>query len=143
MTFLGFRPGAPRAEADAAVHDNHGHWSCDRSRSDPRFVECRGRIAPPGEPILTVTGSLIKDSLAILLLAATVTEADLQRWQTGLAAAVGPATLKQANGQLIWQWVKHRKMIRITTRIERAARVASVSLVDGILLDNLDRPAGR
>jgi hypothetical protein len=143
LMFLGFRPGAARAEVEAAVRANHGRWACDRSKQDGRFFECRGRIAPPGEPVLAVTGSLINDTLAILLVSGTVSDADLQRWEAGLAAVVGPPSLKRANGQLTWQWVKRRKMIRITTRVEGTTRVASVSLVDGIVLDNLDRPAGR
>jgi hypothetical protein len=34
-------------------------------------------------------------------------------------------------------WVQERRMIRVTTRIERGSRVVSVSLVDGVILDNL------
>jgi hypothetical protein len=37
----------------------------------------------------------------------------------------------------MWQWVRERRMIRVTTRIERSNRVVSVSLVDGVTLDSL------
>jgi len=93
---------------------------------------------PKGEPTLTVTGSLVEGSAAVLLLAAPMDEARLRRWVADLSTRYGEVTPRAANGQLTWQWVRQRRMIRLTTRIEGEGRMVSVSLVDGPLLDGLN-----
>jgi hypothetical protein len=110
---------------------------------DARFSECQGRVAPEGEPALALIASLVRDSVAVLLLSGPVSEADLQRWQAELDRRIGPATTRQSQGQTIRQWIRSRRMIRITARTEGGARVASVSLVDGVLLDGLEEPRPR
>jgi hypothetical protein len=106
---------------------------------DPRFTECRGAAHPEGEPALTVTGSLVDGSAAVLLVAAPVDEARLRRWVADLSTRYGDVTPRAANGQRMWQWVRQQRMIRLTTRLEGANRMVSVSLVDGPLLDGLNR----
>jgi hypothetical protein len=94
---------------------------------------------PEGEPALTVTGSLVDGSAAVLLLAAPVDEARLRRWVTDLSTRYGEVSPRARHGQLTWQWVRQRRMIRLTTRTEGETRMVSVSLVDGPLLDGLNR----
>ena len=38
------------------------------------------------------------------------------------------------------QWVRQGRMLRLTWRIEKSQKLASVSLVDGRLLDDWGRP---
>lgn len=143
VEFLGFRPGASQASTGQVVRSQGGRWSCRRSTMDARFSECQGRVAPEGEPALVLIASLVRDSVAVLLLSGTVRETDLQRWQAELDRRIGPATTRQSQGQTIRQWIRSRRMIRITARTEGGTRVASVSLVDGVLLDGLEEPRPR
>jgi len=140
LDVLGFRPGATHAAAEAAVRNQRGRWSCRQSAVDPRFTECLGSIAPVGEPPLDLTASLVHDSVAVLLLSGTVADADLRRWRAHLDARIGPATERHAQGQTVWQWVRAGRMIRITSRAEGGTQRASISLVDGRLLDGLGEP---
>jgi len=94
---------------------------------------------PEGEPALTVTGSLVDGSAAVLLVAAPVDEARLRRWVADLSTRYGEVAPQASHGQLTWQWVRQRRMIRLTTRTEGETRMVSVSLVDGPLLDGLNR----
>lgn len=107
---------------------------------DPRFTECLGRIAPPGEPVLSLTASLVHDTVAILLLSGPVADSDLPRWRAALDDRIGPAAVRQSQGQTVWQWVRARRMVRITVQAGSGTRMASVSLVDGVLLDGLGEP---
>jgi hypothetical protein len=84
-----------------------------------------------------VTGSLVNGAVAVMLVSGTVDDTTLSRWVDDLAGRFGQVEPRRANGQLVWQWVRERRMIRVTTRIERGSRYVSVSLVDGILLDGL------
>lgn len=95
-------------------------------------------MRPAGEPAIEVTGSLVDGSVAVLLLAASVDDARLERWVGDLSARYGRVTPRTPHGQTSWQWVRRQRMIRVTTRIEASGRVVSVSLVDGPLLDGLD-----
>ncbi|HEX9167083.1 MAG TPA: hypothetical protein VF862_14315, partial [Gemmatimonadales bacterium] len=140
LEVLGFRPGASHAAAEAAVRSQRGRWNCRQSAVDPRFTECLGSIAPAGEPALDLIASLVRDSVAVLLLSGTVTDVDLRRWRARLDARIGPATERHSQGQVVWQWVRSGRMIRITSRAEGGTQRASVSLVDGWLLDGLGEP---
>jgi hypothetical protein len=143
LQFLGFRPGVPREVLEQVVRGHGGPWACRRSTVDTRFTECQGRITPPGEPDLSLIASLVHDSVAVVLLSGAVAESDLRRWRADLDDRIGPATVRQSQGQTTWQWIRARRMIRITTRLDGGARVASVSLVDGVLLDGLEAPRAR
>lgn len=90
--------------------------------------------------MLSVTASMVRDALGVMLLSAPVGDADLRRWLGGFAARYGAVMPRASNGQETWQWVRRNTMLRVTTRREAGRRVASVSLVDGTLLDGLNRP---
>lgn len=137
LEFLGFRPGMSGADIEARVTALGGRWSCSASRVDARFSECRGTINAPGEGEYTLTGSLVAGSTAVLLIVGDVDDPQLGRWVEDLSARYGQVSARLANTQAMWQWVRERRMIRVTTRIERGNRVVSVSLVDGIILDGL------
>lgn len=117
-----------------------GRLSCRQSTVDSRIAECHASIHPDGGPALVVTVSLVRGAAAITLLAAPRSAAELRDWLIQLETRNGPGTQRQQHGQQTWQWVRHNTMIRLTTRLEGGQRVASVSLVDGPLLDGLSTP---
>lgn len=88
-----------------------------------------------------MTGSLISGAAAILLLTAPAPDAEVSQWIAELSTRYGQVEPHRAQGQETWQWVRRRQMIRLTTRLEQGRRVVSVSLVDGPLLDGLDKKA--
>jgi len=81
--------------------------------------------------------------VAVLLLSGPVAERDLQRWRNALDERIGPATVRRSQGQTAWQWVRARRMVRITTPAGGGTPMASISLVDGPLLDGLGEPRPR
>jgi hypothetical protein len=137
LEFMGFKPGMSGADIEARITALGGRWSCKTSRVDSRFAECRGSINPAGEGEYTVTGSLVAGSTAVLLIVGDVDDPQLGRWVDDLSSRYGQVSARLANTQAMWQWVRERRMIRVTTRIEGGVRVVSVSLVDGIILDGL------
>jgi hypothetical protein len=113
---------------------------------DPRIAECWGEIRTPGDGPLTLRASLVEGAVAVLLISGPVGDAGVARWRDRLAARYGSVPARREHGQESWQWVRRSRMIRLTTRREDGTRIASVSLVDGPLLDGLGpvpgRPAG-
>jgi len=137
LEFMGFRPGMSSADVQARISALGGRWSCSTSKVDTRFSECRGTLTAEGGGQFQVTGSVVGGTTAVLLISGEVDDPALTRWVDDLSAKYGKVTARLANTQAMWQWVRQRRMIRITTRIERSTRVASVSLVDGVTLDSL------
>jgi len=137
LEFMGFRPGMAQADIAARVSALGGKWSCTTSKVDSRFSECRGSINPNGEGEYKLTGSLVSGTSAVLLIVGDVEDPELRGWVEDLSSRYGQVSARLANTQAMWQWVRERRMIRVTTRIEGGTRVVSVSLVDGIILDNL------
>jgi hypothetical protein len=137
LEFMGFRPGMTRSDIESRVSSLGGKWSCTTSKVDSRFSECRGHINPNGEGEYQLTGSLVGGTTAVLLIVGDVDDPQLGQWVEDLSARYGQVSARLANTQAMWQWVRERRMIRVTTRIEQGTRVVSVSLVDGVILDNL------
>ena len=137
LEFMGFRPGMSSAEVQARVSELGGKWSCKTSKVDSRFAECRGSVQAEGGGEFQLTGSIVGSTTAVLLINGEVDDSTLNRWVDDLSRKYGKVAARLANTQAMWQWVRQRRMIRVTTRIERTTRVASVSLVDGITLDSL------
>jgi len=137
LEFMGFRPGMSSADVQARISALGGKWSCSSSKVDSRFSECRGSLNAEDGGQFQVTGSVVGGTAAVLLISGEVNDSALGRWVDDLSAKYGKVTARLANTQAMWQWVRQRRMIRITTRIERSTRVASVSLVDGVTLDSL------
>ena len=137
LEFMGFRPGMSAADAEARISALGGKWTCKKSRVDSRFSECRGTINPNGQGEFNLTGSVVGGTTAVLLISGDVDDPELNGWVEDLSGKYGRVTARLANTQAMWQWVRERRMIRITTRIEQSNRVVSVSLVDGVTLDGL------
>lgn len=138
LRFLGFTPGASWAATESALATHQGRWRCSTSQVDRRFTECRGQLAPAGEPALQLTASLVRDSLAILLLTAQASDTTVARWTEALTQAYGAATVRSEHGVTARQWIRARRMIRVTSRREGGRQMVSVSLVDGVRLDALN-----
>ena len=137
LEFMGFSPGMSGGDAASRVTVLGGRWSCAASRVDARFSECRGTILTAGEGEFTLTGSVVNGAVAVLLITGDTDDPQLNRWVEDLSGRYGQVAARLANTQAMWQWVRERRMIRVTTRIERGVRVVSVSLVDGVILDGL------
>ncbi len=77
-----------------------------------------------------------RDSVAgVITLSADLAERDLDRWRKGLESHYGRVGAKVQGSQRMMQWVRRGRMLRLTWRTDRRGRTASVSLVDGRVLD--------
>ena len=140
LQFLGFRAGARLDEL--AVHLDTlggGRMRCRRSHVDPRVHECRAVL--PEEPGRTVSVWIsAMDSVAgIMTLSTVVAPGQLERWREGLERQYGQVGKQVQGRQSMLQWVRRGRMLRLTWRQERGEKVASVSLVDGHVLDGWGR----
>ncbi len=136
LQFHGFRAGARLAELDRVMRRLEGRLRCDRSKRDPRVSECRGIVkdsAMGGSVNVWVSAM---DSVAgIITLSADVAADRLERWRATIEARYGRVSTKVQGTQRMMQWVRRGRMLRLTWKTDRGDRVASVSLVDGRVLD--------
>jgi hypothetical protein len=136
LTFHDFRPGMTVGEAAALARRLGGDFTCRTSRRDRRVEECRGRAAGPemGGPV-TLWGSAVDGVLGILTISADVAPDQLDAWRSHLELHHGTVDARVQGPQWMLQWVRRGTMIRLTWRIRRGERRASVSLVHGPTLD--------
>lgn len=144
LEFRGCRAGARLDEIDARVRRLEGRLRCDRARADRRVSECRGgfRDRESGETI-TLWISAIDSVAGIITLRGDTPGDRLDRWRDGIVARYGRVGARAQGAQWMMQWVRRGRMLRLTWREERGARVASVSLVDGRVLDGWGRDRSR
>jgi hypothetical protein len=140
LQFLGFRAGARLDEI--AIHLDGlggGRMRCRRSNVDPRVHECRAAI--PEEPgrTLSLWISAMDSVAGIMTLSTVVAPGQLERWREGLERQYGQVGKRVQGTQSMLQWVRRGRMLRLTWRQDRGERVASVSLVDGHVLDGWGR----
>jgi hypothetical protein len=86
------------------------------------------------------------DSIAgVMTLSTKVDSAQLESWRGMLQDRYGRVAARAQGSQRMLQWVRRGRMIRLTWRREGRSQVASVSLVDGHVLDSWgrSRPAGQ
>lgn len=81
------------------------------------------------------------DSVAgIITLSTSLNSAQLGSWRRQLQHRYGVADAKAQGTQWMMQWIRDGRMLRLTWRVERGGeRIASVSLVDGDVLDTWGR----
>jgi hypothetical protein len=77
-----------------------------------------------------------------MTLSGTLDRDQLEHWRGTLQKQYGRVGMRIQGKQSMEQWVRRGRMIRLTWRLERGTKVASVSLVDGHVLDSWGR-AGR
>jgi hypothetical protein len=145
LQFHGFRAGARIDEIDAHLRRlQGGELRCDRAKADRRVTECRGRFSDPGlgGPVELWISAI--DSVAgIITISGGIDSDQLDRWREGIVASYGRVGARAQGSQWMMQWVRRGRMLRLTWRTERGEKVASVSLVDGRVLDAWGRSRSR
>ena len=141
LQFLGFRAGASVSEISSQMRMLGGTpLRCDRARSDRHVLECRGTVRDPQHGSnVAVWLSAIDSSAAVITLSGDVAIDQLDRWRSSLEAEYGRVGARVQGPQWMMQWVRQGRMVRLTWRVLRDERVASVSLVDGRVLDGWGR----
>jgi hypothetical protein len=145
LEFQGFRAGARLGELDTLVRSFHGaRLRCDRAKVDPRVTECRAKLddAELGGSV-NVWVSAIDSVASVITLSSNVTADQLDRWRRLIEQRYGRVDAQVQGSQWMMQWVKRGRMLRLTWRIERGGKIASVSLVDGRVLDAWGRARAR
>ena len=145
LEFAGFRPGGRLEELEALARRARGHLQCQRAKADPRVLECRGNAADSalGGPVQLWVSAM--DSVAaVITLSAPVVPARLAQWRLSLERRYGQVPARVQGTQRMLQWVRRGRMVRLTWRTEGEDITASVSLVDGRVLDawGRDRAVG-
>jgi hypothetical protein len=140
LEFLGFRAGARLDEMALYLHTAGGRLRCRRSKMDQRVNECRAVLDVNqfgGAAELWVSAM---DSVAgVITLSGVLAPEELESWRERLETRYGKVGPRIQGTQSMLQWVRRGRMLRLTWRIERGEKVASVSLVDGRVLDAWSR----
>ncbi|HEY9014866.1 MAG TPA: hypothetical protein VIM84_07375 [Gemmatimonadales bacterium] len=141
LDFLGFRAGARLEELNQQLRNAGGEGlRCRQARADRRVSECRGFLRGSDEvPDIALWISAIDSVAGIMTLFGRVDSLQLDDWRTSLEHRYGRVGLRVQGSQSMLQWVRRGRMIRLTWRVERREQVASVSLVDGHVLDGWGR----
>lgn len=141
LSFLGFEAGSPLLAVRARIAALGGRaLDCDRAALDHSVRDCRTTVFEPagGRP-LALWLSAIDDRPGILTLSRRLTADELESWKRALETSFGVVDATVQGTQWMMQWVRQGRMLRLTWRTERGERVASVSLVDGRVLDGWGR----
>jgi hypothetical protein len=141
LEFLGFHAGARLQDLDSRLRSVGGSaLRCRRSKIDPRVTECRARLDRADFAVPVDLWISAIDSLAgVIMISATLREEQLDRWRRHLQDHYGTVDPKVQGPQRMLQWVRRGRMLRLTWRLERQGKAASVSLVDGKVLDEWGR----
>jgi hypothetical protein len=141
LSFLGFEAGARLdAVSQQVVALGGSGLRCDRSKRDRSVSECRATLFDPvwSRPV-TLWLSAMDSASGVLTLSGPVTGEQLDGWKTDLESAFGGVGARVQGPQWMLQWVRQGRMLRLTWRIDNNVKVASVSLVDGFVLDDWGR----
>jgi hypothetical protein len=142
LAFRGFRAGARLDELNDQLRRRGGQpLRCRRSRIDPRVLECRAALQEMGN-MIEVWVSAIDSAAGVITLSTMVAPDQLDRLRQDLQDRYGRVGQKVQGTQRMSQWVRRGRMLRLTWRLEKKGRVASVSLVDGWVLDGWARARG-
>lgn len=149
LQFLGFRAGARLDELDAQLRRlGGGALRCKRSKVDRRVSECRARLTNPGlSGVADIWISAMDSAAGIITISGAVLPERLDLWRQALQQRYGTVGTRVQGTQSMLQWVRRGRMMRLTWRLEGSGTIASVSLVDGRVLDDWGRsrapsPAG-
>lgn len=141
LQFYGFRAGARLDELDGLIRRlDGGRLRCDRAKRDRRVSECRSTVmdSPMGGAV-RIWVSAIDSVAGVITLSAGVDGETLDRWRRRIEARYGRVGAQVQGSQWMMQWVRRGRMLRLTWRTDRGERTASVSLVDGRVLDEWGR----
>jgi hypothetical protein len=136
LEFLGFRPGVTVAQVDSQLVRAAGDpLRCQRSTVDRSVSECRASLADAGGRPVKLWLSAMDGRVGVLTLSGAVTAQQLADWRSELEGSYGPSEMRVQGVQRMLQWIQSRHMLRLTWREDPDSTVASVSLVDGKILD--------
>jgi hypothetical protein len=110
--------------------------TCRQAKADRRLRDCRAVIADPttGKP-LSVWLAAIDSSVGVLTVSASLNSTELAAWRIELESTYGPRPTAVQGTQRMLQWVRGSQMLRLTWRVSGGQVEASVSVVDGPVLD--------
>jgi hypothetical protein len=137
LEFRGFRAGARLEELDRLVRSAAGgRLRCRGAKADRHVMECRATVRDPGlGSSLNLWVSAMDSVAGVITLSSDVTADQLGRWRESIEQRYGKVSAQAQGTQRMMQWVRHGRMLRLTWRIEKGQQTASVSLVDGPVLD--------
>jgi hypothetical protein len=137
LQFHGFRAGARLDELDRLIRGiAGGRLRCDRAKRDRRVSECRGAVRDSAMGVaVRIWVSAIDSTAGVITLSADVDDETLDRWMRRIESRYGRVRAQAQGSQRMMQWVRRGRMLRLTWRTDRGRRTASVSLVDGRVLD--------
>jgi hypothetical protein len=145
LQFLGFRAGARVDELSARLQSLGGDpLRCWRSKTDSRVMECRAILKDPelgGRIELRV--SAIDSVAGVMTLSGLAAPGQIDQWRSTLQTRYGRVGTRIQGTQSMLQWVRRGRMLRLTWRVEADGKIASVSLVDGHVLDDWGRARNR
>jgi hypothetical protein len=139
LAFLGIRAGAALDELTAEVRRRQGRLRCRPAKADPAVRECRGTLPDRSAGELAVWVSTMDGVAGVITLSAPVSPAVLDAWHDDLTRRYGRVPSTAQGTQRMMQWVRRGRMLRLTWRAESSGTTASVSLVDGRVLDRWGR----
>lgn len=141
LQFHGFRAGARLDELDGLIRRlDGGRLRCDRAKRDRRVSECRSTVMDSAMGgAVRIWVSAIDSVAGVITLSAGVDGETLDRWRRRIEARYGRVGAQVQGSQWMMQWVRQGRMLRLTWRTDRGERTASVSLVDGRVLDEWGR----
>jgi hypothetical protein len=136
LQFRSIRAGARLDELDTLVRSSGDRLHCDRAKADPHITECRALLHDPelgGQVSLWV--SAIDSVAGVITLSSAVSADRLDRWRKMIERRYGRVHAQVQGTQWMMQWVRRGRMLRLTWRVDGGEKTASVSLVDGPVLD--------
>jgi hypothetical protein len=145
LQFYGFRAGARIEEMNALLQRLDGsRLTCERARADRRVSECRSVLrAPKLGAKVRLWISAVDSVASVITLSANVETAQLDSWRRDIEHRYGRVGAQAQGSQWMMQWVRRGRMLRLTWRMDRGQKIASVSLVDGRVLDDWGRSRTR
>jgi hypothetical protein len=140
LQFYGFRAGAPLEELSSQLAVLRGsRLRCKQSRLDHSVAECRAAVHTAELGRVDLWVSAIDSVAGIMTLSGPVDLGRLDLWRDVLVQQYGQVSRRVQGPQSMLQWVRRGRMLRLTWRLEAGKPVASVSLVDGHVLDDWGR----
>jgi hypothetical protein len=141
LQFHGFRAGARLGELDGLIRRlDGGRLRCAHAKRDRRVSECRGTVRDSAMGgAVKVWVSAIDSVAGVITLSAGVDGQTFDRWRRRIESRYGRVGAKAQGSQWMMQWIRRGRMLRLTWRTSRGERTASVSLVDGRVLDEWGR----
>lgn len=144
LQFFGFRAGARLDELSFLLSSLSGdRLRCRRSKIDSSVSECRAAFKTPELGRVDLWVSAIDSLAGVMTLSGPLDFNRLDFWRQELLQQYGRAVARVQGTQSMLQWVRRGRMLRLTWRLEAGRPTASVSLVDGHVLDAWGRARSR